>query len=66
MEVEIEDLHVQMEDISKTKQAVSAALSLLTASAGNYGHVFLSDAQRLCLSGSQALSLSHLYRGHWQ
>lgn len=25
MEVEIEDLHVQMEDISKTKQAVSAA-----------------------------------------
>lgn len=26
MEVEIEDLHVQMEDISKTKQAVSAAL----------------------------------------
>lgn len=29
MEVEIEDLHVQMEDISKTKQAVSAALSIL-------------------------------------
>lgn len=26
MEVEIEDLHVQMEDISKAKQAVSAAL----------------------------------------
>lgn len=26
MEVEIEDLHVQMEDISKTKQAVSTAL----------------------------------------
>lgn len=26
MEVEIEDLHVQMEDISKTKQAVSKAL----------------------------------------
>lgn len=25
MEVEIEDLHVQMEDISKTKQAVSSA-----------------------------------------
>lgn len=25
MEVEIEDLHVQMEDISKTKQAVSTA-----------------------------------------
>lgn len=26
MEVEIEDLHVQMEDISRAKQAVSAAL----------------------------------------
>lgn len=31
MEVEIEDLHVQMEDISKTKQAVSAALYVLSA-----------------------------------
>lgn len=29
MEVEIEDLHVQMEDISKTKQAVSRALYFL-------------------------------------
>lgn len=26
MEVEIEDLHIQMEDISKTKQAVSTFL----------------------------------------
>lgn len=29
MEVEIEDLHVQMEDISKTKQAVSTAFWIL-------------------------------------
>lgn len=31
MEVEIEDLHVQMEDISKTKQAVSTALWISTS-----------------------------------
>lgn len=32
MEVEIEDLHVQMEDISKTKQAVSKTLCSLFSS----------------------------------
>ena len=31
MEVEIEDLHVQMEDISKMKQAVSTALCFSTS-----------------------------------
>lgn len=39
MEVEIEDLHVQMEDISKTKQAVSivlcSSLSVLSRFSGS-------------------------------